>query len=107
LSEFEDRLRIVPQFRPDEYDTIRRAMFGKLDRRLSRWDPEQVEMELSVKERDTSSQRTVLESWVADLPKMVATSSEPDLNKAVIEVRDDLWRKINRFLEKREGARKR
>jgi hypothetical protein len=107
LSEYADRLRIVPQFHPEEYDSIRSTMFGKLDRRLSRWKPEQVEMELSVKERDGNSQRTVLESWIADLPKMVATSTEADLDKAVVEVRDDLWRQINTFLEKREGARKR
>ena len=36
-----------------------RALQAKLDRRLSRWDPEQVELELSVKDRDTASQRAV------------------------------------------------
>ena len=107
LSEFDDRLRIVPEFRPDEYDGIRKVMFGRLARRLSRWSPEQVELELSVKERDTPSQRVALESWIGGLPKMVATSTEQDLDRALVEVRDDLWRQIDRFVTKKESARKR
>ena len=107
MSEYDDRLRIVPQFRPEEYDGVRRLMFGRLERRLSRWRPEKVELELSIKERDTDSQRTVLECWIAGLPKLVATSNESDVDKAVVEVRDDLVRQINKHQEKKETARNR
>jgi ribosome-associated translation inhibitor RaiA len=107
MVRIQERLRIVPQFRPDEYDKIRDLMVNSLERRLERWEPEQIELELSVKERDTDQQRTVLECWLAGAPKMVATSTEADLDKAVVEVRDSLRRQINRYVTKKEGARTR
>jgi ribosome-associated translation inhibitor RaiA len=105
MTAMQERLRIVPEFRPDEYDRYREVVFGNLARRLERWEPEQVELELSVKERDTSSQRTVLECWLHGAPKMVATSTEQDLERAVMEVRNDLRRQINRYVTKKEAAR--
>ncbi len=107
MSEYHERLRIVPQFRPDEYDRLRTTVMGRLERRLSRWDPEQIELELSVKERDTPSQRVVIECWLAGVPKLVATSTNADLDRGVLEVRDDLRRQVNRFVERREAARHR
>ncbi len=107
MASFQDRLRIVPEFRPDEYDRVRELLFGRLERRLSRWQPEQVELELSVKERDTSKQRMTLECWIAGEDRFVATSQEQDLQKGVIEVRDDLWRQIDKAVTKREAARRR
>jgi ribosome-associated translation inhibitor RaiA len=107
VSEMKDRLRIVPQFRPDEYDRARELVFGNLERRLERWEPSQVELELSVKERDTDSQRVVLECWITGTPRFVATSTEKDLWKAVAEVRDDVRRQVNRHVTKQEAARQR
>ncbi len=107
MSDFAHRLRIVSAFRTDEHDRVRQTMFGKLERRLSRWEPHQVELELSVKDRDTPKQRTVLECWLPKVPKLVATSRERDLDKAVVEVRDDLWRQIDRFVTKKESERRR
>jgi ribosome-associated translation inhibitor RaiA len=106
MSIFSDRLRIVPEFRSDERDGILETLFGRLERRLSQWKPEQVELELSVKERDSASQRTVLECWIAGVPRMVATSTERDIDKAVIEVRDDLFRQLNRYVTRREDSRR-
>jgi ribosome-associated translation inhibitor RaiA len=107
LSSFSDRLRIVPEFRSDEYDRVKEIMFGRLERRLSRWKPEEVELELSVKDRDTPKQRMVLECWIAREDRLVATSREEDLWKGVVEVRDDLWRQIDKMVTKRETARRR
>ena len=105
MSNFKDRVRVVPEFRSNERDKYRDVLFGNLERRLSRWDPEQVELELSVKERDTNSQRVVLECWIAGAPKIVGTSIERDLDRAVVEVRDDVRRQVNRFLTRQEDAR--
>jgi ribosome-associated translation inhibitor RaiA len=105
MTAMEERLRIVPQFRPEEYDRFRAVVFGNLARRLERWNPEQVELELSVKDRDTGQQRTVLECWLHGAPKMVATSTDADLERAVIEVRNDLRRQIDRFVTRKESAR--
>ena len=40
-----DRLRIVPEFKPEEYDRVRELLFGKLERRLARWDVQDVELD--------------------------------------------------------------
>jgi ribosome-associated translation inhibitor RaiA len=37
---------------------------------------------------------------------MVATSTETDLDHAVIEVRDDLFRQLNRYVTRREDSRR-
>lgn len=106
MTTIEDRLRIVPQFRPEEYDRVRELMFGRLARRLERWQPEQVELEISVKDRDTNKQRMVLECWITGVPRMVATSRETDLWKGVVEVRDDMWRQVDRHVTRQETTRK-
>lgn len=103
----EDRLRIVPEFRPEEYDTVRDLMAGKLERRLSRWEPSDVELEISVKDRETSKQRMALECWISRLPKFVATSTKQELEAAVIECRDDLYTQVNKFVTKKETQRRR
>jgi hypothetical protein len=107
MTTMKDRLRIVPEFRPDEYDRFRDLVFGNLGRRLKRWEPGQVELELSVSERDQKSQRTVLECWIAGVPKIVGTSTLPDLEKAVIEVRNDVRRQVDRWVTRREAERRR
>lgn len=93
-------LRIVPEFRTTEHPRVLNRLSGRLDRRLSRWTSAQVEMELSVKERDTNSQRVVLEAWIAGHDRFVATSTDNNLHRAVAEVRDNLVRQINRAVER-------
>jgi hypothetical protein len=107
VSKFKDRTRVVGEFRPDEYDKVRDLLFGRLERRLSRWEPDQVELEISVKERDTPSQKTVLECWISGAPRVVGTSKEQDLDKAVVEVRDDVWRQVDRYITRQEASRAR
>ncbi|MCW4353124.1 hypothetical protein ONR57_07420 [Hoyosella sp. YIM 151337] len=107
MSEFRDRLRVIAGFRESEAEQVRDLMFGRLNSRLARWQPSQVDLELSVKERETPSQRVVLECWISGMPKFVATSRENDLDKALVEVRDDLWNQINREVTKTESARNR
>lgn len=107
MSIIEERLRIVPEFKEDDRRWILPILTGKLDRRLSRWDAEQVELELSVKDRTTGQQRVVLEAWIAGLPKFVATSTEADLTNAIADIRDDLFTQLDRHLSKQEAARNR
>lgn len=69
-------------------------VLGRLDSRLRSFRPDDVEMQLSVKERDTPSQRTTLEAWIARRETFVATSTHERLDDALAEVRDDLVRQI-------------
>ena len=108
MTTIEDRLRVVPEFRPDEYDRVRELLLkGRLSRRLSRWDPSDIELEISVKGRDTNEQRMTLECWIAGIPRMVATSTLPELEAAVHECRDDLYTQVDRYLDKQESQRRR
>jgi ribosome-associated translation inhibitor RaiA len=101
-------LRVVPGFRGSEADKLIAAMSPSLDARLSRYTPDQVEMELSVKDRDTDEQRVVLEAWIAQgkREKFVATSTLRDLDAAVLEVRGDMVTQINKHVTKLEDRRR-
>lgn len=101
-------LRIVPQFRSDEHAELRDQLRSKLESRLKRWDADQVEMELSVKDRDTAQQKVTLEIWISarGRTRFVGTSTNEELRAAVNEARDDVHRQIDRFVTKRETARR-
>ena len=90
----------MTEFRADERDRLVGMLQPKLDRRLERWDADAVELELSVKERDTNSQKVVLECWIAGEPRFVATSEERELDAAIHEVRGDLFTQIDKHVQK-------
>jgi ribosome-associated translation inhibitor RaiA len=101
------QLRLGTGFNESERPRIV-ELFAKLDKRLKRWPSEQVDMELSVKERDSSSQSLTLECWIASggNTRFVATSSEQSLQDALMDCREDLWRQIDEFVNRRTDARK-
>ena len=108
MAPLEDRLRVVPEFRPDEHERVRTLLLdGKLGRRLARWSTTDIELEISVKDRDTGKQRMTLECWIAKAPRMVATSTRLDLEAAVLECRDDLYKQVDKFVTKKESERRR
>lgn len=69
--------------------------WNALEHRLRSFQPEQVDLQLTVKERDTPSQRITLEAWIAGFGRLVATSTRPDLDAALQEVRDDMIRLVS------------
>lgn len=107
MSVYAARLRITAEFHEHERERLEALLFGRLERRLEHWRPDQVELLLSVKDRGSPAQRTVLECWIAGAPHQVATSYETDVDRALVEVRDDLVRLLNRYVTRREGARRR
>lgn len=108
MASLDDRVRVVPEFEPDEAGHVRQLLLdGKLGRRLARWEPQDVELEISVKDRGTAKQRMACECWVSKLPKMVATSTKSELDAAVLECRNDLHKQIDRFITKKEAQRRR
>lgn len=64
---------------------------------------EQADAELSVKDRDSADPRTTLEVTVHGLPKVVATSAEPELRDALNEVSDVAVRQLRKQMERREA----
>jgi len=86
-------LRLGKGFGQDERGSIVEG-WASLDARLRSFASGTVDLELSVKERGEASQRTVLEAWISGQTRFVATSSDPDLARALNEVRDDLIRQL-------------
>lgn len=86
-------LRLGGGLRPDERAGIV-DQFGSLDHRLRSFRADAVDLELTVKERDTPSQRTTLEADISGWPRLVATSTQTTLSQALAEVRDDLVRQV-------------
>lgn len=100
MASYADQLRVLPQFHAHEEPRLKGILFGRLENRLAHWHPDQVQLELAVKERGTKSQRTVLECSVAGRPTLVATSTEQDIDQAAAEVRDELWRQLDKVITK-------
>lgn len=88
-----DTLRLANGVTPAEREHVVDVM-SRLDERLRSFPAGSVDLQLSVKERDTPSQRTTLEAWISGQPRLVATSGHADLDAAVGEVRDELIRQI-------------
>jgi ribosome-associated translation inhibitor RaiA len=112
MSEHDDRATVESSLRLNggidakERDRIV-AAWGSLTKRLQSFDRDAVELELSVKERSTPSQRMVLEARIARGGRFLVTSEEADFNKALTEVRDDLMRQLNSAKNRTEPRNRR
>ncbi len=100
-ASIEAQLRLGSGFGVDERAGVIRRL-RRLDRRLKTFADSDVDLALSVKERDTPSQRVVLECGIAGRPHVFATSTQPELGRALTEVREDLARQVNDAKTKRE-----
>jgi ribosome-associated translation inhibitor RaiA len=89
----EERLRLGAGFGEEDRGRVL-EMLSALRRHLAHWRPEQVDLEISVKNRDGAEQKVTLEAWLPGWPSLVATSTDPDLDHALAEVRKDLIRRI-------------
>jgi ribosome-associated translation inhibitor RaiA len=95
------RLRVGEGFTAAERDRVV-ARLQKLDRRLRKFPAAGTELVISVKDRDKNSQKVTLECDLPHFRRIVATSNEPDLRAALMEVREDLWRQIDDAVNKRK-----
>lgn len=102
-----EQMRLGTGFAESERDRLV-EVFRKLDRRLKRWSADAVDMELAIKQRDTPSQSVTLECWIHDRgdTRFVATSKEGDLQAALMDCREDLWRQIDDHVTKLTDSRR-
>jgi ribosome-associated translation inhibitor RaiA len=95
------QLRLGDGFTDAERDRVV-SRLEKLNRRLRKFPADGTDLLLTVKERGTASQKVTLECGLPHFPPLVATSNEPDLQAALMEVREDLWRLIDDAVNKRK-----
>ncbi|GAA4935674.1 HPF/RaiA family ribosome-associated protein [Actinoplanes utahensis] len=76
--------------------------FGTLDARLASFHADATALEITVKDRAARGQKVTLECWLSGGDKIVTTSSEEDLHAAVMDVRDDLRRRLSDAKTKHE-----
>jgi ribosome-associated translation inhibitor RaiA len=98
----EERLRLGAGFGADDRDHVL-GILSALSRHLAHWRPEQVDLEISVKNRGGPEQKVTLEAWLPRWPSLVATATGRDLDRALIEVRAEMIRKIEDEKAKRES----
>jgi hypothetical protein len=97
-----DQLRIAFGFEEAERPRIV-ELLRKLNRQLQRFPAEAVDLELTVKDRDTTAQKVTLEASLPNVPRIVVTSKESSLRDALMDVREDLWRRIKESVDRRRG----
>lgn len=90
----EESLRLGAGFEAAEWADIA-AQWRNLEARLKSFRRGSVDLEVSVNDRGTPTQRTVLEADIHNWPRLVATSTHRELPQALNEVRDDLIRQIS------------
>jgi ribosome-associated translation inhibitor RaiA len=102
----ERRLRLTHGFASADRAHVIDAL-GSLSKHLAHWNPERVELEASVKDRNGPEQRVTLEARLPKWPPLVATARHSDLDHALTAARNDLIRQIDDEKTKRlPGARR-
>jgi len=102
-ASLEANLRLGNGLKEQDRERVLRRLAG-LDARLRSFRPDAVDLLLTVKERETRSQRTTLEATIANWPRLVATSQRPGLDEALAEVSGDLIRQLTDVKTRREPA---
>jgi ribosome-associated translation inhibitor RaiA len=96
-----EQLRLGAGFASKERDHVLEIL-SPLDRHLAHWHAEQVDLEVSVKDRGGPEQKVTLETWLPHWPSVVATAVGRELDHALIEARKELIRQIEDKKSKHE-----
>src|SRR5580704_3169213 len=96
----EQRLRLGPGLVDKDRQRVLDAL-SPLNRHLAHWKPEQVDLRVSVRDRDFLDQRVTLEIWLPGRHTVLAHASDRELDRALIEVRKAAIREIDVEAERR------
>ena len=102
-ASLEANLRLGKGLKEQDRERVLRRLAG-LDARLRSFRADAVDLLLTVKERETPSQRTTLEATIAGWPRLVATSARAGLDEALAEVGGELVRQLTEVKTRREPA---
>src|SRR3954447_21011825 len=90
-ASLEASLRLGNGLNEHDRERVLRRLCG-LDARLRSFRADAVDLVVTVKERDTRSQRTTLDATIANQPRLVASSVRTGLDEALAEVSGELVR---------------
>lgn len=102
-ASLEASLRLGNGLNQQDRELVLRRL-ARLDARLRSFRVDAVDLLLTVKERETHSQRTTLEATIANWPRLVATSQRVGLDEALAEVSGDLVRQLTDAKTRREPS---
>lgn len=94
IAALQQRVRLGGGFREADRERVLRGLSG-LAKHLAGWNPDQVDIEVSVKDRDKPEQRVTVNLWLTGRPHLVAGASRPDLDQALAEARKELTRQVD------------
>ena len=69
---------------------------------LGRWDPSDVDVEVSLQDRGGKEQRITLRTSLPGRPQLVAVADNPDLTRALCEAKRELIRQLEHQKSARE-----
>ncbi|WP_244184835.1 HPF/RaiA family ribosome-associated protein [Mycobacterium scrofulaceum] len=61
---------------------------------LGRWDPRDIDVEVSLQDRGGKEQRVTLRTSLPGRPPLVATAENPDITRAICEAKRELIRQL-------------
>jgi ribosome-associated translation inhibitor RaiA len=73
-----------------------------LEPHLGRWDPRDVDVDVSLQDRGGSEQRITLRTTLPGLPLLVAVAENPDIGRALGEAKRELIRQLEHQKSARE-----
>src|SRR4029079_6315156 len=69
---------------------------------LGRWDPSQVDIEVTLQDRGGKEQRVTLRTTLPGRPQLVAVADNPDLTRALCDAKRELIRQLEHQKSTRE-----
>jgi ribosome-associated translation inhibitor RaiA len=102
MSKSDDRQRITFRenvihvgvgFAAKERPHVREAL-STLASHLGRWDPRDVDVEVTLQDRGGKEQRVTLRTMLPGLPQLIAVAESPEITRALIEAKRELIRQL-------------
>jgi ribosome-associated translation inhibitor RaiA len=87
----------VAKERPFVLDSL-----STLEPHLGRWDPHDVDIDVSLQDRGGNEQRVTLRTTLPGLPPLVAVAENPDITRALGEAKRELIRQLEHQKSARE-----
>jgi ribosome-associated translation inhibitor RaiA len=97
----EEVLHLGSGFSPADRPRVLNAL-ANFAPHLSRWDPADLTVDVSVKDRDGAQQQVTLRADLPGYPPLVAKAANSNLDSALVEAKRELVQQIEAAKKKRE-----